>query len=416
MKKVLLIFALSFISLFSYSKNGKEGIIFFKGTWNELLSEAKKQNKPIFIDVYTDWCRPCKVLEKDIFPNDKVGDFYNKNFINYRFDAEKGEGIAFAKKYDIVSYPTLLYLNKESKILFTKAGSQTTLELIDTGKKVLESVTNFKELTYYSKNYELNKYDSDFVLAYTRKLSENNLSTQSVLDTYLSKIPDKDWSKIEVLQIIGSSFSSLDSKAYEVLRSNFEVLVLSREQEKSSAALGNIVQVQRLEKKRSIQIQDEDLLDKALNLQYLIFGGWSVKGREELDLEIFPSIKTQTKLDFYFKGKKWLKYHELCKSYVNQANLIKTNPILLNTYAREHFENIEDKEMLQDALQWIEDIVKIEPKSEYCHTYACLLYKLDRKEEAIKIEEEAIAKEKVNDTKEFEQTLAKMKDGTFLKK
>jgi thiol-disulfide isomerase/thioredoxin len=323
MRKSFIILALSFISTLTYSKNKGEGMEFFKGTWSELLSEAKRQNKPIFIDVYTDWCRPCKVLEKEIFPNDEVGDFYNKNFINYRFDAEKGEGIEFAKKYGVVSYPTFLYLNKESKILFTKSGVPTITELIDKGKEVLVSIANFKELTSYAESYELHKYDSDFVLEYARKLSENNLPSQSVLDMYLSKIPYEDWSRIEVLQVIGSSFSSLDSKSYDVLKNNFNFLALSREQKKSATALNNIVQVQRREKKKSIQIQDEELLDKALNLQYLIFGGWSIEGRKKLDSEIFPNIKAETKIDFYFHGKNWLKYHELCKGYIKQANLIK---------------------------------------------------------------------------------------------
>ena len=92
MKIILSIFVLSFSNLFAYSIEEEKGIQFFKGTWNELLAEAKKQNKPIFMDVYTTWCRPCKVLDKDVFPNEKVGGFYNKNFINYKIDAEKTKG------------------------------------------------------------------------------------------------------------------------------------------------------------------------------------------------------------------------------------------------------------------------------------------------------------------------------------
>ena len=62
--------------------------------------------------------------------------------------------------------------------------------------------------------------------------------------------------------------------------------------------------------------------------------------------------------------------------------------------------------------------IKNDEKPLYQDTYACLLYKSDRKEEAIKEEERAIAKEKANrgDTKQFEEILAKMKDGTLLKK
>lgn len=111
-------------------------------------------------------------------------------------------------------------------------------------------------------------------------------------------------------------------------------------------------------------------------------------------------------------------YYELCKDYVEKANLPKINPLLLNSYSRDYFENVNDKTILKEVLSWVENSLKNDEKPLYQDTYACLLYKLDRKEEAIKEEERAIAKEKANggDTKQFEENLAKMKDGTLLKK
>ena len=44
-----------------------EGIAFFKGTWQEVLEQAKKENKLIFMDCYTSWCGPCKMLAKEVF-------------------------------------------------------------------------------------------------------------------------------------------------------------------------------------------------------------------------------------------------------------------------------------------------------------------------------------------------------------
>ena len=78
MKIILSIFVLSFSNLFAYSIEEEKGIQFFKGTWNELLAEAKKQNKPIFVDIYTTWCRPCKVLDKDVFRMRKLENFTTK--------------------------------------------------------------------------------------------------------------------------------------------------------------------------------------------------------------------------------------------------------------------------------------------------------------------------------------------------
>ena len=85
------------ISVFAQNE-GQEGIVFMENQpWSEVLQKAKEQNRLIFMDCYTVWCGPCKGLAKDIFPQKKVGDFFNANFVNAKYDMEKGEGLALKK-------------------------------------------------------------------------------------------------------------------------------------------------------------------------------------------------------------------------------------------------------------------------------------------------------------------------------
>src|SRR5688572_20723999 len=83
--------------------SAQEGIKFFEGTWDNALAEAKAQKKPVFVDCYASWCVPCKMLEKETFPDKAVGEYYTGQFINYRIDMEKGEGPELAKRYGVVS-------------------------------------------------------------------------------------------------------------------------------------------------------------------------------------------------------------------------------------------------------------------------------------------------------------------------
>lgn len=103
-----------------------EGMKFTEGTFEQITAQAAKDKKPIFIDIYTTWCGPCKMLAKDIFPTKEVGTYMNATFVNAKFDAEKGEGVTLAKKYAVKGYPTMLILNSKGEELSRVVGASRT--------------------------------------------------------------------------------------------------------------------------------------------------------------------------------------------------------------------------------------------------------------------------------------------------
>ena len=98
------------------------GIQFFTGSWYDALAEAKRQNKPLFVDVYANWCPPCRRMAREAFPDAKVGGKYNARFINYRVDAELRGGIEVARAYAVTSYPTLLYVAPNGELIQRSVG------------------------------------------------------------------------------------------------------------------------------------------------------------------------------------------------------------------------------------------------------------------------------------------------------
>ena len=137
--KIILIFLVS-IGLTSFKApnfDARSGIVFFKGTWAESLQAAKAEDKFIFLHVYATWCGPCKELKNKTFKDSDVGDYFNKNFINVRIDAEKDEGREIARKYQVTSYPTLFIVDYNGNRVAKTTGFMKPRILINFGRRVI---------------------------------------------------------------------------------------------------------------------------------------------------------------------------------------------------------------------------------------------------------------------------------------
>lgn len=76
------------------------------------LKAAQKESKPLVVDVYAVWCEPCKRLERLVFGSPEVGALASR-LIAIRIDAEKGDGPAVARRFQVVRYPTTLFLSPD---------------------------------------------------------------------------------------------------------------------------------------------------------------------------------------------------------------------------------------------------------------------------------------------------------------
>ncbi len=107
------------------------GIKFTGLTFAKAKAEAIKNEKIIFIDCHTSWCGPCKQMAGTSFKNPEVAEMYNSKFINLKIDIEKDlDGPEIAKRYKIMAYPTLLYVDGSGKVVKTLVGFQTADKLI----------------------------------------------------------------------------------------------------------------------------------------------------------------------------------------------------------------------------------------------------------------------------------------------
>ena len=99
--------------------------------WNELdpaLAEAKRAQKPLLVDVYTDWCGWCKRMDKTTYADPDVRDYVQSAFVPVRVNAEDDKRRAsylgetrtyrqFADTFRISGYPTTLFLAPDGRLI-----------------------------------------------------------------------------------------------------------------------------------------------------------------------------------------------------------------------------------------------------------------------------------------------------------
>ncbi len=157
-------------------------------TWNQIKEKAAREKKMIFFDAYTSWCGPCKYLEKEIYTNTEVADYYNANFINVKFDMEKGEGISLAEELGINSYPTLMFFSPEGKLVHKYIGAMGATEFMGLGKDALDPSRQYFALK--EKAIQLKLSDADFTNWASQADKLEDADKEKIMADYLRTKPD----------------------------------------------------------------------------------------------------------------------------------------------------------------------------------------------------------------------------------
>jgi thioredoxin-related protein len=369
MKFIQTYFLLLFLNNVVFAQNTAttegEALTFIRENFGEAMQKARAENKLVFIDAYTTWCGPCKMMDKETFSDDDVAAFFNEKFVNLKLDMEKGDGQTIQLRYKIAAFPTLLFLNADGEVIHKALGFQDAEQFLAIGKTALSGDQTFATWTT---RYNKGEREPKFLKEYAEKLSEAYDDRRfAVAEEYLAtqtdlfSLPNLDFSMRFTEGVASPRFPFLvtNQKAFEKKFTKDEISLKIQElvtdflmDEKNLPTLSRADSLIRF-----VYPEKADKMSKNYHLSY-----YRLKG----DRDSYAASAVQ-----YFK-----KYDD------NPDELIETATTFL--------EQIDDKHLLGKAVKWAKRATKKQITVTNKMLVAQLLNKLGKTSKARKAAEEAI--------------------------
>lgn len=402
MKKLLLIVFVCSATLAVAQE--QKGMKFEHGTtWAQIKAKAKAENKYIFMDAFTTWCGPCRLMAAEIFPLQDVGDFFNANYINVKvqLDTTKkdneevkkwyADAHAIMKDYQVNVFPTYLFFSPDGQLVHRAVGSSPAAVFIDKGKDALQPDKQYYTL---KRSYDAGKRDPEFLLSLSKaaQAAYDRDFAPVVISQYLAT--QKDLLTTENIKLLAASTSKISDPGFAIFRNNAEKADAALYKGASAAIVKSVVSRDLLAPLLNSKTEvDWQKIESALNSRFA---------------DIKDDLLYPAKANYYRKNENWPKFSETVSEYVNKVG-VKVGSSALNSYAWEIFQKCDDMACVQAALSWSKLSLEGIKDPSLMDTYANLLYKSGKKEEAIKVQEEAVKLSK--DPAELQATLDKMKKG-----
>lgn len=101
-------------------------------SWNAGLKRAAATQRPVLVDVYTDWCGWCRRMDRDVYARADVKEYLAGHFVTVRLDAEGSEAASYdgreytgrtlARRFGVSGYPTTIFLRPSGEHLVNVPG------------------------------------------------------------------------------------------------------------------------------------------------------------------------------------------------------------------------------------------------------------------------------------------------------
>ncbi|MFA6277386.1 MAG: DUF255 domain-containing protein [Pedobacter sp.] len=276
--------------------------------WSTVIEKAKKENKVIFLDAYATWCGPCKMMDSETYKDQAVADYYNANFINVKYDMEKGEGLTLAQRFSVESYPNLLFINPDGTVLHRATGFRKGPEFTDLGQNAQFLI---------SKKSAMEMSNAQFVKFADEATKYEDEDFDQMSEDYLAKQADI-LGNADLIDLIMNYANSLpDQKSLAYIANNKAKILQT----------GNYT--------------EDDFNERLISLTL----GYSLSEHEQLDDESLDFEIIKTLLEKYVPEKAFFVYHYFKSQYAldnkeTEEAISEFDALLMNTPTKVTFDQV----------------------------------------------------------------------------
>ncbi len=334
--------------------------------FKDLIAKAKKENKIVFIDAYAAWCGPCKMMEMNIFTKKSVSDYYNANFVNARFDMEKGEGRDIAAKYGVRSYPTYLFLNGDGELISQNMGYMEESPFLAMAKEV-NSPNNKKGSL--KDRFAKGEKDPEFLINIIKLNSSTDFEfAKKASERYFeNKKKNEELSKDDVSYLL-FFLKSVEDPNYKVFIDRKSEIIKFLP-ENTYTEFGNQLKLSKIAE------ESLDLQNKRINDEYFLKNAEPLVGKDEARRRL-----NQIKLGYYEQNGNFAEYEKAALEYYKNSDSFDTNELLKAAWV--FSDNVKTQASLKKAVEWAEKSVMRGETSENTYILAKLYFLTGNKEMA----------------------------------
>jgi thiol-disulfide isomerase/thioredoxin len=419
-------------------------------SWDQVKEKAQQENKYIFIDCFATWCGPCKKMDNTVYLDESVGAFFNPRFISIRVQMDKTpnddafikswykDAETFNETYHIEGFPSYLFMNPQGEIVHKEMGAMETEQFLSLAQTALAPGKTYHD-PYASYNKKLADFNNG-VIRY-EDLPELISVASELGDTtnwrrfvrahmdHVCELPSAKRYTLDNLRVWFLINPGPDTRLFQLF---------TQERDQLDSLLGwRGASVQLTDRLIMMHVIAPFFVEQAKGTDVAVTGAYITgpnlkSDNSEADWKTLKKILDQkfdkitakrnlldARIEWYNRHHNYTKFAQCLLQKLDEyppqldSTMDKGRGIgMINQAIWEIFLHIKDKKLLNRAIAWGHlGLQHSIGRIDLLDTYANLLYKVGKQEEAIYWEEKALSYAKGSFIDDYTRVLEQMKKG-----